>query len=175
MKDLRWSLLSVCALISGCIVDSRQTGLDGGGCSAGGSSTTVYYCSIDADCASGLVCSTDYTCVTSSTPSCVQSSDCAAGSYCDAATRHCVTGTTCVSEPDCPADYNCNLERGTCEPASTPTCGELMSAADCGIRADCRSVYAGVDCSCGTGCTCQGGEPGCVCQSFQFFECSATP
>lgn len=175
MKAFAWSWLGVCALLPGCIVDSRQTGMDGGGCASGGSSTTVVYCSLDSDCNIGMVCSANYVCVTNTQPSCAAQGDCAIGSYCDAAAQRCVTSSTCVSEPDCPQNFNCDLARTTCEPASAPTCGELMNAADCGKRADCRAVYAGVDCSCGTGCQCQGGEPGCVCQSFQFFECSPTP
>ena len=36
-----------------------------------------------------------------------------------------------------------------------------------------KPSLAGVDCSCGQGCECQPGEPGCVCQSFEFFHCKA--
>ena len=79
--------------------------------------------------------------------------------------------TTCAKESDCERGFNCDHERKECVPAGAETCAELSSEADCDNRNDCVSIYAGTDCSCGPECTCIGGEPGCVCQSFAFFSC----
>jgi hypothetical protein len=79
--------------------------------------------------------------------------------------------TRCDEESDCDRGYNCDYERKECVPAGAETCLELTTEVDCDNRNDCISIYAGVSCSCGPQCTCIGGEPGCVCQSFEFFTC----
>jgi hypothetical protein len=60
---------------------------------------------------------------------------------------------------------------GIVEPPPPPECMELATEAACSERADCTPIYAGTDCSCGPECTCIGGEPGCVCESFGFLVC----
>lgn len=80
---------------------------------------------------------------------------------------------TCDDEHDCAPGYNCNFETAQCEPAAEETCGELTTEAACSHRTDCTPVYAGINCSCGQDCACKGGEPGCVCESFDFFVCQA--
>jgi hypothetical protein len=82
--------------------------------------------------------------------------------------------TPCDEERDCDAGYNCNIELGECQPADAETCGELDSEGECAERGDCIPVYGGTNCSCGQDCECQGGEPGCVCESFEFFVCRAS-
>jgi len=79
--------------------------------------------------------------------------------------------TPCAKESDCARGFNCDYERQECAPAGAETCAELATEADCDNRNDCVSVYAGTHCSCGPECTCIGGEPGCVCESFAFFRC----
>jgi hypothetical protein len=79
--------------------------------------------------------------------------------------------TPCSQESDCEPGFNCDYERGECVPADAETCPELESEADCDVRDDCVTVYAGINCSCGPECSCIGGEPGCVCESFAFFRC----
>jgi len=79
--------------------------------------------------------------------------------------------TACDDEQDCPAGYNCNYDVGECQAADEETCGELKTEAACTHRSDCTPVYAGINCSCGQDCECKGGEPGCVCESFDFFVC----
>ncbi len=74
----------------------------------------------------------------------------------------------CIDDADCTAAEICDA--GQC---ATPTCDAIDDEATCLDRTDCETVYAGVDCSCGQGCECQPGEPGCVCQSFEFFRCEA--
>jgi hypothetical protein len=81
--------------------------------------------------------------------------------------------TPCEKERDCDAGFNCNLELGECQPADAETCGELETELECAERGDCIPVYGGTNCSCGQDCECQGGEPGCVCESFEFFVCRA--
>ena len=79
--------------------------------------------------------------------------------------------TACAKESDCERGYNCDYERKECVVAGAETCAELRTEADCDNRNDCVSIYAGTNCSCGPECTCIGGEPGCVCESFAFFTC----
>jgi len=78
---------------------------------------------------------------------------------------------SCKDERDCPKGYNCNLDARECEAATEETCAELATEAACTHRTDCTPIYAGTDCSCGQDCSCHGGEPGCVCASFEFFVC----
>lgn len=80
----------------------------------------------------------------------------------------------CTEERDCAPGYNCNLEVGECQAADEETCGELMTEAACTHRTDCTPIYAGINCSCGQDCECKGGEPGCVCESFDFFVCQVS-
>jgi len=86
-----------------------------------------------------------------------------------------VTVPPCEKERDCAPGYNCDLEQQQCLPADQETCGELDSELACTNRKDCTPVYGGINCSCGTNCECHGGEPGCVCESFQFFICQDAP
>jgi hypothetical protein len=79
----------------------------------------------------------------------------------------------CDKERDCDPGFNCNLETHECLPAAEETCGELETEAACTHRSDCTPIYGGTNCSCGQDCACHGGDPGCVCQSFEFFGCRA--
>jgi hypothetical protein len=79
--------------------------------------------------------------------------------------------TPCEKENDCDAGFNCNFDVHECQPADAETCGELESEAACSERTDCVPIYGGTNCSCGADCECQGGEPGCICESFQYFVC----
>jgi hypothetical protein len=79
----------------------------------------------------------------------------------------------CENERDCAPGFNCNYEQSACEPAAAETCTELDLEVDCTARADCIPVYGGTNCSCGRDCECEGGEPGCICESFEFFVCRA--
>ena len=69
------------------------------------------------------------------------------------------------------AGFTCDAARQTCIPLAEPTCADLGDEAACPARPECTVVYAGVECSCGPDCACKGGEPGCVCQKFEFFRC----
>jgi len=80
---------------------------------------------------------------------------------------------SCAEERDCPRGFNCDYESKECVAADAETCPELTTESACDNRKDCMSVYAGINCSCGANCECVGGEPGCVCQSFEFFTCEA--
>lgn len=81
------------------------------------------------------------------------------------------TPDPCDKERDCAPGYNCNLEQRECLPAAEETCGELETEAACTHRSDCTPIYGGTNCSCGQDCECKGGDPGCVCESFEFFVC----
>jgi hypothetical protein len=82
--------------------------------------------------------------------------------------------TPCMKERDCDTGFNCNLDLNECQAADAETCGELETEAECAERSDCIPVYGGVNCSCGADCECQGGEPGCICESFEYFVCRAS-
>lgn len=101
---------------------------------------------------------------------CNVDTDCDSDAYCDQ--HQCVPGDPCASEDDCAAGFNCYGDPSVCLPAAGETCPELDENA-CSGRWDCEVIYAGVDCSCGSGCECMGGEPGCVCESFDFFRCES--
>ena len=77
----------------------------------------------------------------------------------------------CANERDCEPGYNCAAETHECLPATEETCGELDTELACTHRSDCTPIYGGTNCSCGKDCECHGGEPGCVCENFQFFVC----
>jgi len=79
----------------------------------------------------------------------------------------------CAEERDCAPGYNCDVDSQQCLPSEQETCGELTSEQACNNRRDCAPVYGGINCSCGADCECVGGEPGCVCESFEFFACRA--
>jgi len=80
---------------------------------------------------------------------------------------------SCSKERDCEAGYNCDADTHECVPAEEETCAELETELACTHRSDCIPIYGGTNCSCGKDCECKGGEPGCVCESFQFFACQA--
>jgi hypothetical protein len=79
--------------------------------------------------------------------------------------------TPCDKERDCDAGFNCNYDLHECEPANVETCGEMEGEPECAERSDCIPVYGGINCSCGADCECQGGEPGCICESFEYLVC----
>lgn len=88
-------------------------------------------------------------------------------------TNSSATPQPCDEESDCNPGFNCDLEQQQCVASDEETCGELKTEAACTHRSDCTPVYAGINCSCGQDCECKGGEPGCVCESFEFFVCQA--
>lgn len=108
---------------------------------------------------------------TSDAAGCKAHADCGAGFFCLFGSGQCTTAAECSAEADCLAGFNCDVATKSCLPAAHETCGELENEAACLGRDDCAPSYAGVDCSCGPDCTCKGGEPGCVCSSFEFFRC----
>jgi hypothetical protein len=81
--------------------------------------------------------------------------------------------TTCEEERDCDPGFNCDLEARECVATDAETCPELESETTCSNRRDCMPVYGGINCSCGQDCECKGGEPGCICESFDFVACQA--
>lgn len=105
-------------------------------------------------------------------PRCQSNSDCEASNYCEQESGECVQGETCEDESSCEAGFNCDPESSLCTPADMERCSELASEALCAERDDCIATYAGIDCTCGPDCTCTGGEPGCVCESFEFHTCA---
>lgn len=165
---------STVLLFGGCHMMSS----DGHSCTMCGSQggVTSGACSSDKDCGSGEKCNAEKTCVPTNQPApCKDDVQCAQGAYCDAIQGRCVASAACTTEVDCAEGFNCDSARSTCAPSAAPTCGELDAEAECLQRSDCAPVYAGVGCSCGADCTCKGGEPGCVCESFEFFRCAQAP
>lgn len=107
---------------------------------------------------------------------CTDHVDCPQGSYCHE-DGICVQSNTCNCDAECGEGLTCDEVLGTCVPGEDPplTCADILAEAECVARADCEPIYAGVNCSCGAGCECQGGEPGCVCESFEFHACGEVP
>lgn len=108
---------------------------------------------------------------TSDAAGCKAHADCGAGFFCLFGSGQCTPAAACAEESDCVSGFNCDVAQKSCLPAADETCGELANEAACLGRDDCAPSYAGVDCSCGSDCTCKGGEPGCVCASFAFSRC----
>lgn len=140
------------------------------------------FCFSDAECADGLVCDEDrVTCVPGEEPApepqCTADAECPAGAYCALDAAICIATSLCVADVDCAEALTCDEARGTCIPGEDPlpTCEELGSQEQCLARADCIPVYTGINCSCGPDCVCQGVEPNCVCERFDYFACAPAP
>lgn len=106
-------------------------------------------------------------------PGCKTHADCAPAEFCLLGSGTCSPAASCSAEKDCAPGFNCDAAQSVCLPAAAETCAELADETACIARKDCAAAYAGVDCSCGPDCQCVGGEPGCVCASFEFFRCEA--
>lgn len=103
---------------------------------------------------------------------CTSNRDCEDERYCDEDSGKCLQAVACEDESSCDEGFNCDPQRSVCLPADAERCSELASEAQCAERNDCIVTYAGINCSCGADCTCTGGEPGCVCDSFEFHACT---
>jgi hypothetical protein len=103
---------------------------------------------------------------------CMTTATCPAGSQCASGVcEPCVGGVcTCRRDTDCSNEEICNHNNGTCELAP-PTCVMLTVEADCVARADCRPIYAGMNCTNAQGTTCQSGEANCTCATYSFAAC----
>ncbi len=127
-------------------------------------------CENDADCSEGKLCVSG-ACKAPVVPkSCASHGACGVAEYC---TEHgeCAATKVCAEEEECDPGTNCDASVALCLPATQETCGELSDESACVARTDCEPVFAGVGCSCGPDCSCVGGTPGCVCESFEFFRC----
>ncbi len=157
-------------LFGGCMMDQHC----GGNGMCGGDTDRSGGCRSNDECPSGAHCSPSSSCVAGNDApgGCTTDAQCGPGEYCAGGEGACRQATPCTGESDCAPGFNCDPAKSACFPASAPTCGELGTEAECAARADCLPIYAGIECSCGADCTCQGGEPGCVCQSFEFFRCA---
>lgn len=157
--------LLVGSLVSGCYIEANENGDDNGPLD---DEQTPSACASPSK-------PKDPTPPANAGTTCKAHSDCGAGSFCLLGSGECTAAGSCAVEADCIAGFNCDLATKSCLPAAHETCGELANEAACVGRDDCVPSYAGVDCSCGPDCTCKGGEPGCVCESFEFFRCEPAP
>lgn len=108
------------------------------------------------------------------TPRCESTSDCEAMMYCEQDAGECLPGVACEDESSCDPGFNCDPDWSLCTPTDREHCSELADESACAERDDCITTYAGINCTCGPDCTCMGGEPNCVCESFEFHACSET-
>jgi len=151
-------------------------------------------CSADTDCTAGEYCSPEGTC----TSSCLCTTDNEAidqgFGFCDEArgtceptplTGSCVGTVTCnTAEPTCAVGEVALISEGCytggCSAIAAcdlvPGCAPRQHEADClAVSSTCTSVYYGINCvNPSTGQSCQAGNSGCVCESFQFAECRDT-
>jgi Cys-rich repeat protein len=177
-------------VLGGCHMNISDSGVDdewdddwdiGDGTCGGGSPGAGEWgesCDENADCAPGLTCDENIgSCVPApcEPQPCTADTDCSSGFFCDEGLGECVPAGLCATDEDCGEGYVCDEPQSTCVPDETPppTCGDMQTEIDCVQFGGCEPVYAGVDCSCGQDCECTGGEPGCVCASFEFFKCEA--
>ncbi len=164
---------------------------DGYTCDEARASCVPETCVFNEDCDQGEVCS-DGRCETTCTCTNDQEAIDAGYGYCNEsrgtceptlATGSCAGAVTCnTAEPACaPGEVAvvldgcytgvCNLI-GTCD--LSPECTKLQHESDClGRAGECTSVYYGVNCTnpSNGGASCQAGDSGCVCESFQFADC----
>jgi hypothetical protein len=148
--------------------------------SVGAGGATIQDGGEGSPCASSLDCKDGYSCYqtggycTAPSP-CTTNADCPVGCYCEPSALLCVESSVCASDAECGAGLTCDESLQSCVPGEDPppACDALKTEAECSERADCTPVYAGVDCTCGAGCECQAGQPGCVCASFEFFRCES--
>ena len=130
-------------------------------------------CGPGADCGPGYECQNGV-CVPIP---CEDSSACAAGCYCDDNTGGCVESCICASDADAVNQGWgwCDEPRSTCMPGTdpTPTCDTLTTQQACDARADCHSVYRGINCTDPDGIPCTEGSSNCTCESFRWDRCEA--
>jgi Cys-rich repeat protein len=131
-------------------------------------------CDTAADCGPG------YDCIggTCTPVGCTTDDQCAAGCYCDEATGGCVESGYCSTDAECPEGQTCDEARSTCIPDETPpppppppACEDLTDEQACLDREDCIPTYTGINCTNPDGTTCESGDSGCTCESFQFAAC----
>ncbi len=166
----------VCVLsVTGCRIETYEGDVHGEDCEVPrvSESPAKLDCKLDADCSEGQVCTAGTCRAPESSQTCSNHAACGAEEYC---TVHgaCAATKVCAEEKECDLGTNCDKSVALCLPADEETCGELSDEAACVARTDCEPVFAGVNCSCGPDCSCIGGAPGCVCDSFEFFRCEAT-
>ena len=152
-------------------------------------------CNYDNQCAQGQYCSPDtHQC----TATCVCTNDQQAldqgFGWCDESRGTCLPGqdpagtcagtaaTTCTTlQPVCPTGQVPNLIdgcfTGTCRAFAScdisPVCSHINDEPDCFGRADCQSVYAGINCTDPNGVSCTSGSAMCTCTSYVFASCAA--
>jgi hypothetical protein len=96
------------------------------------------------------------------------------GSYGGGSSRPCTGGSTSnagTSSGGTSSTGGTNTGGIVEPPPPPPECIELATEEACTERDDCTPLYAGTDCSCGPDCTCIGGEPGCVCETYGYLVC----
>lgn len=151
---------------------------DSGGDWGDGLAVEGEFCAMVSDCEEDLGCIDNVCTPDDGQPadnSCDTNADCPQGSYCHEGIGKCVATGTCVCDDDCGEGLTCDEEHGSCVPGEDPaplTCEEVELEEDCTAREDCEPIYAGVNCSCGPDCQCQGDEPNCVCESYEYFVCA---
>jgi hypothetical protein len=152
-------------------------------------------CASDKDCAAGCHCN-EQTGVCDETGFCSSARDCPDGYTCDdrsscvpdGATCAGAVATTCLfTAPKCPLGSvpllreGCYYDRdkdgafdcvAISECAAPPSCEARQHQADCEAGNACAIISIGRNCSNG-GSPCQGGQPGCICESYHFERCQS--
>lgn len=171
---------------------SQEDCPDGFYCDVDRSSCVPETCTTSADCDNGEYCDANGSCQSSCLCNTDAEAQAAGFAYCDEARNTCEptpiggscggTSTCATAEPTCPAGSVALISEGCytgecsaiAECDVTPSCEALQHEGDClGASASCTSVYYGINCTNSQGTSCQAGQSGCVCQSFQFAECRA--
>jgi hypothetical protein len=155
-------------------------------------------CTDDEQCPQGAYCEQNRgECVATGT---CDGGSCPDGHQCDSARNTCVpcTGSSCGGSKDpgscngavtcgdappvCPSGTVPGIADGcytgfciplaACDVPPPPSCEELTSETDCQARAgECQTLYTGINCSCGPGCSCEAQDAGCTCESFEYVAC----
>ena len=145
-------------------------------------------CTSNSECAEGCNCE-EGRCV--ETGICESDADCMNNQECDTARNTCITPPiSCVAEidascnefaPFCGVGFYPGIQRGCytgqcvaaadCDEIPQPLCEELATENACSARADCETLFTGINCTDPNGQSCTVAGANCTCERFVFRSC----
>jgi hypothetical protein len=130
------------------------------------------FCATARDCPDGYICDDRSSCVPDGA-SCAG----AIAQTCQLVAPKCAEGSVPLLKEGCYVDrdedgaFDCE-EITSC--AAAPSCEARQHQSDCVSGTGCSSISIGRNCSNG-GQPCEGGQPGCICETYVFERCEGPP